>query len=142
FDGMKMFATREKLNELERLGALEVKTQMVNSIAAVVKNYFNIVRQKQQLKAIEEQMSIDEERVKLADKKLSVGLGSKPELLQAKVDLNAFISAQHRQNTQIALVKDQLNLLMGVDKGITYEVEDSIPINTELILGEVMTNIE
>ena len=39
-------------------------------------------------------MTINEERVKLADKKLSVGLGTKPELLQAKVDLNAQRAAQ------------------------------------------------
>jgi len=142
FDGMKMFATREKLYELERLGALEVKTQMVNSIAAVIKNYFNIVRQKQQLKAIEEQMSIDEERVKLADKKLSVGLGSKPELLQAKVDWNAQKAAQLTQQTLIAQLRDQLNQLIGFKTGSVYDVSDSIPLNTTLQFGAFAQQFE
>src|SRR5687768_10180996 len=84
FDGLKMFATRERLAELQKLGELSVRNQVVNTIAAVVNNYYNIVQAKQSLKAVEEQMSISEERVKLADKKLSVGLGSKPELLQAR----------------------------------------------------------
>lgn len=142
FDGMKMFATREKLYELERLGALEVKNQMTNSVANVIKNYFNIVQQKQQLKAIEEQMSIDEERVKLADKKLSVGLGGKPELLQAKVDWNAQKAAQLQQQTLIAQLRDQLNQLIGFKIGSVYEVSDSIPLNTTLQFGAFQQQFE
>lgn len=68
FDGMKMFATRDKLSQFVLLGELNIKNQLVNSVAAVINNYYNIVRQKQQLKAIEDQMSINEDRVVLAEK--------------------------------------------------------------------------
>jgi outer membrane protein len=142
FDGMRMFATRSKLMELQQLGTLSVKAQIVNSIAAVINNYFNIVRQKQQLKAVEEQMSINEERVKLADKKLSVGLGSKPELLQAKVDYNAQKAAQLQQQTLIAQLRDQLNQLIGFRHGSVYEVTDSIPINMTLQYGALAQQLE
>lgn len=142
FDGLKMFVTRDKLGEFERLGELGVKTQVVNTVANVVNGYFNIVRQKQQLKAIEEQISINEERVKLADKKLSVGLGSKPELLQARVDLNAQKAAQLQQRTLIAQLRDNLNQLIGFRAGSVYEVNDSIPINTALQYGDLKNNLE
>jgi outer membrane protein TolC len=142
FDGYKMFATRDKLNEFVKLGELNIKNQMVVSIADVIKNYYGIVHQKQQLKAIEEQMSINEERVKLADKKLSVGLGAKPELLQAKLDLNAQKAARLKQQTLIAQLKEQLNQLMNVALQTIYEVSDSIPINTAITLGEVMGSVE
>ncbi len=33
FDGMRMFATRERLYELEQLGGLAIKAQVVNSVA-------------------------------------------------------------------------------------------------------------
>jgi outer membrane protein len=111
-------------------------------VAAVINNYYNIVRQKQQLKAIEEQMSINEERVKLADKKLSVGLGSKPELLQAKVDYNAQKAAQLIEQTLIAQLRDQLNQLIGFRLGSVYEVTDSIPINMSLQYGEFARQYE
>ena len=81
FDGLKMFATRDKLAQFVQLGELNIKNQMVTTVSAVINNYYNIVRQKQQLKAIEEQMGINEERVKVSEKKLSVGLCAKPELL-------------------------------------------------------------
>lgn len=142
FDGLKMFATRNRLEELEKLGELGVKTQVINTVAAVINNYYNIVRQKQQLKAIEEQISINEERVKLADKKLSVGLGSKPELLQARVDLNAQKAAQLQQLTLIAQLRDQLNQLIGFRTGATYNVSDSIPLNTSLQFGELTQQFE
>jgi outer membrane protein TolC len=80
FDGFKMFATRDKLSQYVLLGGLNIRNQIVNSVAATINTYYNIVRQKQQLKAIEDQMGINEERVKIAEKKLSVGLGAKPDL--------------------------------------------------------------
>jgi outer membrane protein len=142
FDGLRMFATRDKYEEFTKLGALNVRTQVVNTLADIINNYYNIVQQKQQLKAIEEQMSISEERVKLADRKLSVGLGSKPELLQAKVDLNAFKAAQLRQLTLISQLKEQLNQLTGRPLTDSYEVSDSIPINLDLSYSEVVKNLE
>ncbi|HQD10918.1 MAG TPA: TolC family protein [Flavihumibacter sp.] len=141
FDGLKMFATRDKILEMKELGDLGVKNQVVNTVATVINNYYGIVRQKQQLKAIIEQKSISEERVKLADKKLSVGLGAKPELLQAKVDLNAFIASQLQQNTLIEQLKIQLNQLIGIDSMTYYDVVDTIPINDELQLGEIRNNL-
>src|SRR6185295_19205473 len=62
FDGLKMFVLRDKAEQLLEFGELEIKNQVVNTVAAVISNYYNIVRQKQQLRSIEEQMSIDSER--------------------------------------------------------------------------------
>lgn len=142
FDGYKMFATRDKLTQFVKLGELNIKNQMVTAVAAVINNYYNIVYQKQQLKAVEDQMSINEERVKLADKKFSVGLGAKPELLQAKVDLNAQKAARLKQQTVIAQLKETLNQLMNVALQTTYDVSDSIPINTKITLAEILAAVE
>jgi outer membrane protein TolC len=142
FDGLKMFATRDKLAEFQKLGELSVRNQVVATVANILTTYYNIVRQQQQLRAIEEQMSIDEERVTLADRKFSVGLGSKPELLQAKVDLNAQKAAQLQQQTLIIQLKEQLNQLSGQPSGKYFEVVDSIPINLDINIGNITTNLE
>jgi outer membrane protein len=142
FDGYKMYATRDKLGEFVKLGELNIKNQMIASVADVLKNYYNIVHQKQQLKAVEDQMSINEERVKLADKKFSVGLGAKPELLQAKLDLNAQKASRLKQITLIVQLKQQLNQLMNVDLKENYDVVDSIPINKNILLTDIMSNVE
>lgn len=142
FDGLRMFATRDKLEEFTRLGDLTVRNQVVNTVANILTTYFNIVRQEQLLKAIQEQMSIDEERVKIADRRFSVGLGSKPELLQAKVDLNSRKAAELQQQTLITQLKEQLNQLTNQPTGKYFEVTDSIPINMDINLGFISTNIE
>lgn len=132
FDGTKMFALRERIAEQEVRGLLNVKDQMVNTISAVIVNYYNVVRQKQQWMALQEQISVNEERVKLATRKLEVGVGGKPELLQAKVDLNAQRTSMLQQETIIAQLKDLLNGLVGQQLPTNFDVADSIAINLNL----------
>jgi outer membrane protein len=142
FDGLKMFATRDKIEEFVRLGELGIKNQVVNTVAAVVTTYYNVVRQKQQLKAIEEQMSINEERVKLAQYKLDIGVGAKPDVLQSKVDLNAQKASQLNQQTVIAQLKEQLDQSMNATPNSNYDVSDTIPLNMNIALIDIQTNIE
>lgn len=149
FDGLKMFVSRDKVAEFIKLGELGIKNQVINTIAEVINTYYNIVRQKQQLKAIEEQMNLSQERVKLAQYKLDIGVGAKPDVLQSKVDLNAQKAAQLNQQNIIAQLKDQLDQLMKPNNGLqaskqnaSFDVSDTIPINTGLSLGEIQNNIE
>jgi len=142
FDGTKMFATHKRLVETAELSELNVRNVMNNTVALVINNYYNVVRQKQQLKAIREQIGVAEERVKLAEKNLQVGTGRKPEYLQAKVDLNAFRTAELSQQALISQVKDQLNGLVGLTLPSVYETADTIIIDMELTLDEIVTEIE
>ncbi len=142
FDGFKMFATREKAAEFIKLGELGVKNQVINTVASVIITYYNIVRQKQQLRAIEEQMSVSQVRVDLAQRKLDIGVGAKPDVLQSNVDLNAQKSSQLEQQTEIEQLKEQLNQVMNVQAAPAYDVADSIPLNTAIALGDIQAGIE
>lgn len=142
FDGLRMFATRDKARELVTLGELSIKNQVINTVATVITNYYNIVRQKQQLKAVEEQIVLSSERAKLAQYKLDIGVGAKPDVLQSKVDLNAQKAAQLLQQTLIAQLKEQLNQAMNVTQAAVYDVIDSIPLNRQVVLGDIMDNLE
>lgn len=142
FDGTRMFATRERIAAIANQGEILVKQQMVNTIASVATNYFDIVRQKQQLRAIQEQMAVSEVRVKLAETRLAVGMGAKPELLQAKVDYNEQRTQVLQQQAVIAQLKDQLNALVGLQLPTTYEVTDTIIIDLNLRQEEIVNNIE
>ncbi|HEX7846894.1 MAG TPA: TolC family protein [Chitinophagaceae bacterium] len=142
FDGLKMFATRDKAEEFIRLGELGIKNQVINTIASVVNNYYNIVRQKQQLKAIEEQMSVSQVRVDIAQRKLEIGTGAKPDVLQSRVDLNAQKASQLEQQTDILQLKDQLNQVMNVKDAPAYDVVDSIPLNVNIALGDIQSGLE
>ena len=142
FDGGKMFVTRDKAEELVRLGELGIKDQVINTVATVINTYYDIVRQKQQLRAVEETMSISQTRVDLSQRKLDIGVGAKPDVLQSKVDLNAQKAAQLRQLTLIQQLKETLNQTMNVAPSSAYDVTDSIPINPNISLGDIQNNIE
>ena len=142
FDGLKMFTTRDKAEEYLNLGSLTIKDQVVNTIATVVSTYYDIVRQKQQIRAIDEQIVLNDERVRLAQYKLDIGTGAKPDLLQSKVDLNAQKALRLQQETQIDVLKEQLIQAMNTNSRELFDVSDSIPINQRITLGQIQNSIE
>src|SRR5688500_6113586 len=150
FDGLRMFATRKKAEEYIRLGELEIKNQVINTVADVINTYYNIVRQKQQLRAVEEQMSISQSRVDLSKRKLEIGVGAKHDVLQSQVDLNAQKAEQLKQLTLIEQLKELLNhLLFPSVPGqpappllTEYDVSDSIPINFFITVDEIRESVD
>ncbi|MFM8591679.1 MAG: TolC family protein [Sphingomonadales bacterium] len=141
FNGGRLYATRDRLTALLETGTLSIKNNVINTIGQVITGYYAIVQQKQQLRALEEQLAINTERVKLAEYKLSIGSGTKPDVLQSKVDLNATKAAQLQQQNSIVLLKEQLNTLMGVASGRRYEVSDSIPFSDRVLLQDIQQGI-
>jgi len=148
FDGGKMFATRAKLDEILKQGEWTIRDQVNNTIAQVVAAYFLIVQQKQQLKALDTQLAVFEERTKLARNKLDIGVGTKPDLLQSQIDLNSQRSQRLSLENQIRLAKQALNRLM--ESGQTgnaettsdwFDVSDLIPIQTDLSLGTIQDSV-
>lgn len=142
FDGLKMFATRKRFQAIEVLGELSVKNQVENTIANIINSYYNIAQQKQQLRALAEQMDISNERVKLSDAKFQTGLAPKTDWLQAKVDYNAQRAMWLRQQTAIEQSKASLNQLLAIaDESTNYDVLDTIPVNLSLSYGAILENI-
>src|SRR5258706_10954310 len=142
FDGTKMFATRNRVLKLAEWGETNIRNQVVNTVAATMTNFYNIVRQQKQLRAIEEVMAVTLERLKLAERKLEVGTGAKPELLQAKVDLNAQRTLAVQQEILIQQIKDQMNGQLGFGLPGQFNIADTIPINLNLNLEEIFSSIE
>ena len=125
---------------------LDMRMDQTRGITAaeVVNTYYVIAREKQQLRAVEEQMSISQTCVDLSQRKLEIGVGAKPDVLQSKVDLNAQKAAQLRQLSLIQQLKDVLNhLLFPVTTGeppsilSNYDIVDSIPINFFITIDEI-----
>jgi outer membrane protein len=142
FDGTRMFAMRNITRETEAQARLLLKDQMTSTIAAVIQNYYDIVRQKQQLTAVREQMAVSEERVKLAERKFQVGTGAKPELLQAKVDFNEQRTLALQQESLILQLKEQLNAQVDRKLPLPFDVADTIIIDLDLQEQDMIDNLE
>ncbi|RYY41245.1 MAG: TolC family protein [Chitinophagaceae bacterium] len=137
FDGLKMFVTRDRLGELVRLGELQIRAQVVGTVADVLRNYFDIARLQQQQLATNEAMQLSNERLKLAQYKFDIGTGIKSDVLQAQIDLNAQKAMLLTQQNALRVLQEQLNRQLTLQPGTTYRVQDSIPINPLLQLDSV-----
>ncbi|HMU97648.1 MAG TPA: TolC family protein [Chitinophagales bacterium] len=129
FDGMKMFATKDRLAALQSLGEIQLKNQIQDVAAQTLNAYYNIVRQKQQIKAAKELIGISEERVNLSQKKLDVGYSDKTPLLQAKVDLSTQQINILKQETLLEQAKINLNQIIGRNADEPFDVIDNIEVN-------------
>lgn len=141
FNGFKMFATRNKLAELQAKGGLNLKTEIENTIAGIINSYFDIVRNKELLKSAQSAIEIYEERARISETKFNIGSASKLELLQAKVDLNAQRSALLKNKTALNNAKINLNQLLARPVETDFDVSDSIVITYHPKLDELKKTI-
>jgi outer membrane protein TolC len=82
FNGMRMFATKNRLAELEAKGIVQYKIDVENTVQEVISAYFAVVQVRKLLQAIEVNIAIDSERVALGKIRLSSGAGSRLDFLQ------------------------------------------------------------
>ena len=132
FDGLKMFISLSKLKELKEIGEVKLRSQVESSAAEVIKNYYDIVRQKHNYNVTLESVAISEQRLKITEEKFSVGSASKLEVLSAKVDLNTDRSNLLNQEVVLSGLKVTLNNLLGRTVSEEFDVEDDVQILTGL----------
>jgi outer membrane protein TolC len=142
FDGLKMFVTRTKAAEFLNFGNLVVKDQINNTVADVILNYYNIVRYTLQLRVVEEQIALNEDRFRLAKYRFEIGVGVKPEMLQAQIDLNAQKGIRLSQLVLVERYRQDLNRLMNIAPETVYKVSDTIPVQMGLLLPQFQSGIE
>jgi outer membrane protein len=128
FDGGKMFITKRKLGELESLGGLQLKDQVLQTVYNVIVAYYDVVRQRQQLASYNDVIAYNQERVTIFQTSFNAGLSPKTNILQAKIDLNVIRESAIRQQTVITEAKRTLNLLLARDANSAFDVADSIPL--------------
>lgn len=142
FDGMKMFATKERLNLLEQQGELSMKLEMEQQIEQLTLLYFQAVRQEQLMKGIRATIQVSEERIKLYERKLEIGAGSNVELLQAKLDYNAQKSNLLTQKSLLSEYKSNLLALLKTDASASVEVDTIFEFENIKSLEEIKQKIE
>ncbi|MES2381718.1 MAG: TolC family protein [Bacteroidota bacterium] len=141
FDGLKMFATKSKLNELQNIGELRMRSQIEQNFTRVIRAYYDVVLAKQQTNVNKSALTISEKRVQLAQDKYDAGKASLNEVLKAKVDLNTDKSNLMKQEIKFKNSKNNLNQLLARDVSTDFDVPDSIALNAELKLTDLQTKV-
>ena len=129
FDGTKMFITKNKLSQVEKLGEIQFRDQVMTTVFNVIVAFYQVVQTKQQLLAVRDVMAYSLERVRILQKGYEAGIAHKNDLLQAKIDLNVNKEAEISQINTIRNTKRTLNQYLARDPDTQFEVADTIPLN-------------
>lgn len=137
FDGFKMFARKEQLQELQKLGETQLKLTIITKISDVQVAYYNLVQQQQQLQALDSTLVISNQRVNLAKNRFTIGKASKLEVLNAQVDINTDKVALLRQQELFKNSKVALNQLLARDSQMDFKVVSDFTMETKLDYAEL-----
>lgn len=141
FDGFKMFATRKKLEELQRSGEYSFRKNLNETVFNVISSYYNIVTLEERKKATLEQIVLYTDRYNLAQRRFEIGTGAKYEVLEAQVDLNEQRSNLLSLQNSIAVSKSSLTNLLGKKPDTSYKVIDTILVMPLPAYEDVQTKI-
>ena len=129
FDGLKMFAIKKRLTQNELLSSIALKQQMETTVYNIIVAYYNIVKTTELIKASKQNLSIYEERKKIAKLKLEIGSDSKVDYLLSQSDENKSKSAIIQLELQLLLTKTTLNNLLNKPVNTEFKTIDSITVN-------------
>ncbi len=128
FDGLKMFSTKHRLDQVTYTNEQAYMARVQNSISDVIKAFYNTALEQERLALLQSSLEVSQERVEISKNKYEVGKASKLEYLQAQVDFNTDQSALVKQQEVILRKKLELIQLIGVSSmdvnfELTYDFE-------------------
>ncbi len=153
FSGFRVQTTYSRLEELKSQGEMSTRLTIERFVAQTASEYYNYIQQTRQLNNLEYAVSLSRERYRIDEERYMIGSGSRLQLLQSRVFLNADSSRLSRQSEVLRASQIRLNELMGaqdfdilfgakdtliiVDKDLLYEdlLAGTLEQNTNLILA-------
>ncbi len=142
YNGLRVQATKQRLNELQQQGELLVQKQMQQLSFDALVLYYNIVRLNQQVKALQGSITLAAERKKIAETRFNVGSAAKTDFLQASVDLNEQQLGLVNLHQQILVSKTNLNNLMQRDLMTAFDVADTSVTLQNLELQNILPQLQ
>lgn len=132
FDGLQMFTNYERLKELQKLGEVNAKATILTTVSNVISAYYTVLKEQQLIMARDSALDISQLRLKIANNKLTIGRGSKLDVLAAQVDYNTDTSAYLQEVNLLKTAKTALNQVMARDLNVDFKVADRIDIDAAL----------
>ncbi len=115
FDGLQMFATRDKLREMEVIGKLEIQYQFEQVLLGLSDLFYRTVQEEKLLEVYRNSLEISKMRYRIEERALDLGGSSELQKLNAEVDMNADSAQVMQQKMMIRNLKAELNLVMGLE---------------------------
>ena len=142
YNGHRVRATKQRFEELEKIGQIDVEQQMQRVSFDVLLAYYNIVRLNQQVKATGAIIALAEERLKIAQTRFEVGSAAKTDMLQSAIDLNEQQINLTDIRRQIRNNKAILNTLLKRPAEQPFEVIDTVFTIPKITYSEAVAKLD
>ena len=141
YNGLRVKATKKRLEELEKQGQEFISSQIQNVIAAVMTSYYDVVRQQSYLKTFDQSIAVAEKKLEIVKAQQSVGMANNADLFQSQLDLNNLQLSKTQQQLVIDQAKTGLLTLLTLRPDSTIAISDTILTDKSLVLGTVLDNL-
>ena len=141
YNGLRVKATKKRLEELEKQGQEYISSQIQNVIAAVMTSYYDVVRQQSYLKTFDQSIAVAEKKLEIVKAQQSVGMANNSDLFQSQLDLNNLQLSKTQQQLVIDQAKTGLLTLLTLRPDSTIAISDTILTDKSLVLGTVLDNL-
>ena len=131
FDGLKMFATKKKLNRAEELSNLQYRLTVENTLLSALTAYYQMISIEQYIKSLRTSLALGDDQRKLAEEKLRAGIGSKVDVLQTQIDYNSILVQITQQQNLLNEQRVNLNTVLKRAPDTEFSVPDTIIIQTK-----------
>jgi len=129
FDGLGRKYNYQQLKETYNLSELLAKQTIENTYLQLFTTYFQIARLSENKANLTEALSISKRRLLRAKYQFEYGQSNKLELLNSEVDVNNDSITLINARQQLSNAKRGLNIVLGVEKNINYEVDTDVYFN-------------
>lgn len=132
FNGFRVWATKERLEQLQILGELQLNTQVQNSIALVMTAYYDVLRQQEYLKIIQNSLEVARQEMDIVTARKEVGMANEADYLQALIDVNSAEQNLKAQQLQVEQAKTDLLQIMSGRSYYPFSVADTIVVDRSI----------
>lgn len=129
FDGLGRKYNYQQLKETYNLTELQAKETIENTYLQLFTVYFQIARLSENTLNLKEALTISKRRFKRAKYQYEYGQSTKLEVLNAEVDINNDSILIINATQQLSNAKRGLNVILGIDRDVNYEVETAVDFN-------------
>lgn len=138
FDGLGRKYNYQQLKETYNLTEVQARETIENTYLQLFTTYFQIARLSENKDNLNEALIISKERLKRAKYQYDYGQSTRLEMLNAEVDVNNDSIALISANQQLSNIKRGLNVILGVEKSVNYQVETNVDFNKMLVFDDLL----
>lgn len=142
FDGLGRYYDYKRLKEEYKLSKLQARETIENTISQLFTVYYNVAQVYENVKTLEQTLSISKERIRRAKYQFEYGQGTQLDILNAKVDVNNDSINLINAKQQLVNSKRDLNVVLGNSVASDFSVETAIQFLLTLDKDEMLSKMK